>query len=408
MAFDCLFRIELPLNTIFERAQRHWVIVGNPGCRRVEGFLGRLDEYGQKNIDVIAYRDLILGRVDLATKLSSDSILRIESAAEQIETRQLLMMLGRQKAIEEGSPVADESDIDIERKQGNFSHPLWSRQIYNGFCDLLFKIGQHADSSKCNVMNAPSDTAILFDKARCQKLFSDHRISIPSFVGQPRNYDEVRSMVRDVGRGMLKTAHGSGASGCIALHSQGDRIRGLTPLRPITIENRSMLYCRTSISVYTDELELAAIVNRLCQEHCHLEKWLPKAKFGNRNFDVRVVTIDVIACHRVARLSHGPFTNLNLKNERIPLDTLASETRCLDTHTLNRLNEISEMTASLFPRSIVLGVDALISPNGQIAILEANAFGDLLPGVYHRGQDTYSVEIRVALERWKAKVGLKS
>jgi hypothetical protein len=44
----------------------------------------------------------------------------------------------------------------------------------------------------------------------------------------------------------------------------------------------------------------------------------------------------------------------------------------------------------------------LISPRGaHLAVLEANAFGDLLPGISHGGVDTYGAELDAALQRWR-------
>jgi hypothetical protein len=47
-----------------------------------------------------------------------------------------------------------------------------------------------------------------------------------------------------------------------------------------------------------------------------------------------------------------------------------------------------------FPQSLYAGIDLLISPGFQRhAVLEINAFGDLLPGILHNEEDTYSAEI---------------
>ena len=50
--------------------------------------------------------------------------------------------------------------------------------------------------------------------------------------------------------------------------------------------------------------------------------------------------------------------------------------------------------AARFPGSLYMGIDLLISPDYRShAILEVNAFGDLLPGVLSRGVDTYTAEV---------------
>ena len=38
-----------------------------------------------------------------------------------------------------------------------------------------------------------------------------------------------------------------------------------------------------------------------------------------------------------------------------------------------------------------------MSPQGELRIIEVNAFGDLLPGLLWQGQDTYELELRSML-----------
>ena len=50
---------------------------------------------------------------------------------------------------------------------------------------------------------------------------------------------------------------------------------------------------------------------------------------------------------------------------------------------------------TVFPGSLHVGVDLLIGPDYRgHAVLEANAFGDLLPGVLSGGMDTWEAEVR--------------
>ena len=54
-----------------------------------------------------------------------------------------------------------------------------------------------------------------------------------------------------------------------------------------------------------------------------------------------------------------------------------------------------EQAAAVFPGSLHVGVDLLVAPGyRRHAVLEGNAFGDLLPGVLSEGMDTYEAEIR--------------
>jgi hypothetical protein len=62
------------------------------------------------------------------------------------------------------------------------------------------------------------------------------------------------------------------------------------------------------------------------------------------------------------------------------------------------VSEISERVAASFPQSLYLGVDLLVGPRAKsFAVLEANAFGDYLPGLLHEGRSTYECELRAVL-----------
>jgi hypothetical protein len=61
-----------------------------------------------------------------------------------------------------------------------------------------------------------------------------------------------------------------------------------------------------------------------------------------------------------------------------------------------------EQAAAVFPSSLHLGVDLLITPGyRRHSVLEGNAFGDLLPDVLSKGMDTYEAEIRAVIaDKW--------
>jgi hypothetical protein len=53
-----------------------------------------------------------------------------------------------------------------------------------------------------------------------------------------------------------------------------------------------------------------------------------------------------------------------------------------------------ERAAGVVPESLYVGVDLLVAPGfRRHAVLEINAFGDLLPGILFDGLDTYAAEL---------------
>jgi hypothetical protein len=56
-----------------------------------------------------------------------------------------------------------------------------------------------------------------------------------------------------------------------------------------------------------------------------------------------------------------------------------------------------------FPGSLYAGIDLLVTADfRRHAVLEVNAFGDLLPGVLCGGEDTYALEIAAMLDQEQA------
>jgi hypothetical protein len=102
-----------------------------------------------------------------------------------------------------------------------------------------------------------------------------------------------------------------------------------------------------------------------------------------------------------------PITNLHLGNPRGDEGALLA---AIGAEAWEDAKAACERAAAVFPGSLYAGVDVLVRPRAAElevarpargraphAILEINAFGDLLPGVRHSGDDTYEAEIKAVL-----------
>jgi glutathione synthase/RimK-type ligase-like ATP-grasp enzyme len=99
----------------------------------------------------------------------------------------------------------------------------------------------------------------------------------------------------------------------------------------------------------------------------------------------------------VLRLGNSPMTNLHLGNDRREITALP---RSLAPETWAEMMRTCERAAGCFPKSFYCGIDLLIAPDWKDHyILEMNAFGDLLQGITWNGQDTYTTEIGMLMER---------
>src|SRR4029079_6966565 len=93
----------------------------------------------------------------------------------------------------------------------------------------------------------------------------------------------------------------------------------------------------------------------------------------------------------VVRMSRGPLTNLHLLNQRGPWDDVRAR---MGDAAWADARRTGEMAVACFPASLYAGIDLLIAADyRRHAVLEVNAFGDLLPGVLWDGMDTYTTEI---------------
>ncbi len=137
----------------------------------------------------------------------------------------------------------------------------------------------------------------------------------------------------------------------------------------------------------------------LIREGVRVEEWMPKAGIDNHVFDLRIVVIAGQARHAVVRMSRSPMTNLHLLNHRGDWPALLTR---MGPQAWQSARRTCEQAAAVFPRSLHVGVDLLIAPGYQRhAVLEGNAFGDLLPDVLSEGVDTYEAEIRAVIaKKW--------
>ena len=172
------------------------------------------------------------------------------------------------------------------------------------------------------------------------------------------------------------------------------------------------LYNTRSIRKHSDRETIAELIDALCRHRACAEEWIPKASLDGHAFDLRVVVIGGRACHTVARLSRQPMTNLHLRN---PRRTWEYTRERIGSKAADAALQTCESAAGCFPHSLHTGVDLLFASGlKRHAVVELNAFGDLLPGTLHAGEDTYTAEIRAALclqpetERLKEKIEEKS
>jgi glutathione synthase/RimK-type ligase-like ATP-grasp enzyme len=382
-----------------------FVVIGNPEGRRLALFQAALAGLGLPPAQVVSYRDLIAGPATLDQVVREGTILRIESPGQDDATMRALVAAGSDVDLEDEDE--DEPGLCRVGREQALRQPFdrglifYPRQWYLGFRQVLRRIEQQRTSCpRHTVMNPPDAIEVMFDKRRCHERLVSRGIPCPRALGPVRCYEELRSLTGQAGLGrvFVKLAHGSSASGVVALAIGPGRQLAITTVEMVHEPGRGLrLYNSRRIRRYEQAGEIVALIDALCREGVHVEQWVPKAGLEGMAFDLRVVVIDGRAEHIIPRLSRSPMTNLHLKNRRGDLGALRAK---MDANSWEAALETCRQAVAAFPGCLYAGVDLLIAPGyRRHAVLEVNAFGDLLPGLTCRGRDTYTAEVAAVIDR---------
>lgn len=358
-------------------------IVGNPENRRVTLFSEDARRLGWK-VQVVPWEQLLSTTEQSWPMLIASPVIRIESPGENRTVEQQLIARG----------ASSQSAGDSVRFSGEYGRIEQTEFWYAGFCDVLQKLKRMNEVDlHGRWMNPPDDIMVMFDKRQCQSLLRSRGVSVPEVLGFVESWEALVRLMDDTDahRVFVKLPHSSSASGVIALQRNGQRWVARTSVEIVRAEDGPRLYNSLSVQRYDDRETIASIVDELGRSGLHVERWVPKAGFSGRTFDLRVVMIAGEVRHTVMRTSMTPMTNLHLGNARGDLEALRQQ---IPQASWSDAMESCRHAAGCFPDSLYVGIDLLFTPGFRShVIVEANAFGDLLPGVLSNGQTTYEAEL---------------
>jgi hypothetical protein len=338
-------------------------VVGNPDNRRVGLFRAAVRAAGWPEPAVVSWHSVLRGHAAIAP----GSLVRIDSPGEDAEVDRLL-----RGAVEPARPGELVGLAD------------W----YRGFARALVDLQRLAEGSR--LLADPAEILVMFDKRACHAHLTTHGIPVPPALPPVASYVELRDRMAVAGwtRVFVKPAHGSSASGVVALRTNGSRVVATTS---VEVEG-GRRYNSLRVREYRDQRSIAAIVDALAPDGLHVERWYPKAALEGRVLDLRVVVIGGRPTHVVVRTSRGPMTNLHLGGRRGDLAAV----RALAGPSYVDALETCARVAAAFPGCLQVGVDLMLSADwAHHAVAEVNAFGDLLPGLLVDGRDTYAEQLRV-------------
>ncbi|MFE3601865.1 STM4014 family protein [Streptomyces sp. NPDC059142] len=352
-------------------------VVGIPGNRRLSLFQNAVLAAGLPPAREVGWLDVLGGRA----VFGAGETVRIDSPGEDAEVDRLLR-----------------GTDDPTRVEG-------TGRWYERFTAAARDLGRAAMSGGATLLDDPEELAVLFDKRLTHRVLDEAGVRVPlsptSGAAAPAvsGWDDVRARMAEAGlrRAFVKIAHGSSASGVLAVGIAGPgRVSAITS---VELDGAGRLFNSLRVRRYTAEREVAAIIDTLAPDGLHIERWLPKGTQRGRAADLRVVVVAGRATHAVVRTSASPMTNLHLGGTRGDLDAVRSTVDAAGG-SFSTLLEQCEAAAACFPATHCVGVDLMPEPGWlRYAVAEVNAFGDLLPGLgglperEAAGLDTYAAQL---------------
>ncbi len=368
-----------------------FLIIGNPENRRVGLFQAALHARGRPPATVVSHLDAIRGEV-LADLPEGPALVRLEATGEDPEVERALLGLGHGDAVRAGVGAIDPDALAaLPPAPGRILCP---RQHHFGFLRYLERLQQVFDRRpEWRILQPPSQVRQLFDKRFTSRRYAAAGIPVPESLDGVTTPDELRQAMR--GRSwrsvFVKLACGSSAS-CLAVY----RLTGGVVMTTIRRTPDGWFNC-LKVQRVGDRDGVGEILAFLLREGSQIERTVPKARLDGDLMDCRVLVIAGEPAFVVVRQSTHPITNLHLGGWRGSFEALR---RAVPARSWAAAMDSCRRVAAQH-RCFHLGVDLLFEPGfHRHRILEANAFGDLLPNLTRRGLDVYEWQIEEAARFW--------
>jgi hypothetical protein len=371
-----------------------FVVVGNPENRRIGLFQEALASRGLAPARVIRWLDLARGDDALAALPDEPAIFRIDSFGEDFEVTRELLRRGEDDARAAG--VWTLSGEEVSALTDDRGLILAPRQEHLGFLRVLADLeAALASRPHLRVMPSPRSIERLFDKRTCARTFAAAGVPMAAPLPEVATPGELRQAMHDanVTRVFVKLTCGSSAS-CLALYDcDAARPNDAWLFTSMEIAGER-LYNSLRPRRYRDAAAIDRLLAFLLREGSHVEAHVPKARLDGKFFDTRMLVVAGEVPFTVVRKSPHPMTNLHLGGTR---GTTTELEELVPAHVLR---EAKESAVRVFEahECLHLGVDVMFTSGveGHV-VLEANAFGDLLPNLMCDGLSVYEWEIRAAL-----------
>jgi hypothetical protein len=363
------------------------VILGNPENRRVTHFQEALKKEGWPEADVCSWTDFLNNPSCLDGRPDVPTFLRIDSCGENQQVEQQLLESGFPQT--EGLSCRSISPSELRTLGPAHGRLLCPRQVHLGFEQALQELGQICRRKAHWKWSAqPDSIATCFNKAASATLFRSLGIGVPEQLEPPENFEALIEGMRSRQwtSAFVKLSCGSSASGLGVFSTAQGGPRLHTTVEAIGYDFFNTLKVRT----VTKGQDIQNILEFILGEGAVVERAVPKARLKKAYFDLRVLCIAGEPRFFVVRQNTHPITNLHLGGWRGDFDALRA--LVADEHFENMLNSCRLAARAL--GMLHVGLDVLFEPGFERhRIIEANAFGDLLPRLEVQGRDVWQWQV---------------
>ncbi|QEI06040.1 hypothetical protein FXN63_09470 [Pigmentiphaga aceris] len=379
------------------------LVLGVAGGKRMRGLQDAAQRHGDVVLHCVDYADAMRDPTALHAMAATGMALKIDSPGDDAWVQHQLCLRGWEAGsgmaekpmpdnVVSGGKGSDDITHDCTAASPTISTTVLppkpvakgelmpTRDWYAGFAQFLRAIPQTAAP-----LSPVEDILLMTDKLNCQQHLRSHGVAIPPLLGAVSGYGHLLALLDQAGvdNAFIKPRYGSSAAGVVAYR----RNRRGNELAVSTVHSANGQHFNAKrMRRYTNTQEIAALIDTLAADQAYAEAWIPKPRTQGGGYDFRVVTLDGEPQHRVARVNNAPMTNLHLDAQRAQAEDLLNDV------ALQALVDTARAAARTFPRSRMMGLDIVV--RGERAwVLEANAFGDLLPRLHWQGRDTYDAQL---------------
>jgi hypothetical protein len=378
------------------------LVIGNLDNRRVGGFVEALARFGLAEPILRSHLDLVGDPSALADLPDRPLWVRLDTCGEDPQLERALLELGAE-ALPDDAECERLSPAELAHAPLRFGQILAPRQHHAGFLRYLDGLERvFAERPSWRVLSPIADVRVLFDKRETSRRYAALGVPVPEplpELEQVRTPAQLReAMVAQRWPAVFVKLSCASSASCLAL------VRHL-PHRPPSQRDFVLTTVARTPEGRFNSLRLQRLHEReqvdelltwLLAEGVQIERAIPKPSLAGRSFDLRVLVVAGEVAFTVVRQSRHPITNLHLGGSRGDPEALRREVP--EASWAAAMRSCERVAAS--HGCLHVGVDLMFERglDGH-RVIEANAFGDLLPGLEREGKSVYEWEIAAMLGR---------